>query len=160
MRDIRVERENKFESLVNDGGEIGTLYLLHSKSPAWTLISYPLNPLPILYSLMMQTTLEGRRNRRKNSSWRLCADIIIESHRFFFFGLYQKWKRAQDLLLPGTTVSGSLSLWAMCRPRSQSPIHQVLISTMLRRRWLPRDLTDPFCSSCQKWSFSQLFSFA
>ena len=26
---------------------------------------------------------KGGQNRRKNCSWNLCADIIIESHRFF-----------------------------------------------------------------------------
>jgi hypothetical protein len=40
--------------------------------------------------------------------------------------------------------------YVMCRPRSQSPRHQVMISTMFSRRWLPRQLTRPFCSSCQK----------
>jgi len=99
--DIRVERKNKFESLVNGGGRDRDLLLrplCGKKSDGANHLHY-VSILPTgTYGQFRDRPGRYKRRDKKHKDklpWSLCVDII--SSPKFFFGLYRKWKRARDL---------------------------------------------------------------
>jgi len=134
--DIRVERKNKFESLVNGGGRDRDLLLrplCGKKSDGANHLHY-VSILPTgTYGQFRDRPGRYKRRDKKHKDklpWSLCVDIISSPN---FFLVCTENGSAPEIFGHCIWIAIALPGHVMCRPRSQSPRHQDMISTMLSR---------------------------